>query len=233
MTIRNIYLVRHGESIANVDKTVHFDLPDHRIPLSELGKRQAHAAGVALSKILADANPFAAHLPRAPVALWVSPYDRTRQTADGIQSGLDEYAARQIISRRENIALCEQHYGLFDGVDDEDLATKFPVEHAHYQKAVEHEGKFWAAMPMGESRFDVAMRVQTIFAQLKEEAREDKIENVIVVLHGVSLRAFVMQWRNHPYEWFEQEKNPNNCDIYHLAENPNDDGYIYRTPESL
>lgn len=232
MTIKNIYLVRHGESLANVDKTVHFDLPDHRIALSDLGKRQAHAAGVALSTLLAKHHGEML-CARTKTALWVSPYDRTRQTADGLQSGLDEYAAKQIVSRRENIALCEQHYGLFDGVEDDELAAKFPIEYAHYQKAVEHEGKFWAAMPMGESRFDVAMRVQTIFAQLKEEAREDEIENVIVVLHGVSMRAFIMQWRNHPYEWFEQEKNPNNCDIYRLAQNPKDDGYVYRTPDTL
>jgi broad specificity phosphatase PhoE len=232
MTIRNIYLIRHGESLANVDKTVHFELPDHRIALSDLGKRQALAAGVALSNILEDHHGGMLRS-RTKTALWVSPYDRTRQTADGVQAGLDAVATDQIVSRRENIALCEQHYGLFDGVEDDELAAKFPVEHAHYIKAVEHEGKFWAAMPMGESRFDVAMRVQTIFAQLKEEAREEEIENVVIVLHGVSMRAFIMQWRNHPYEWFENEKNPNNCDIYHLAPNAKDDGYVYRTPDSL
>lgn len=221
MTIKNIYLVRHGESLANVNKAVHHDLPDHRIGLSELGKRQALAAGQAFNEIYHDTF--------TKLAIWLSPYDRTRQTTDHFVEGLDKAITSGIEYRRENIALCEQHFGLFDGIEDEDLAKAYPAEFNHYNKAVEHEGKFWAAMPMGESRFDVAMRVQTTFALLKDEAREKNIENVIIVTHGVAMRAFIMQWRNHPYEWFEQETNPGNCDIYRLAAKPKDDGYIHRT----
>lgn len=224
MTIKNIYLVRHGESLANVNKAIHHELPDHRIGLSELGKKQALAAGQAFNNLYGVYSGDASKL-----AIWLSPYDRTRQTTDYFVSGLNKQVTQNIIYRRENIALCEQHFGLFDGIEDDELAKTFPIEFAHYNKAVEHEGKFWASMPMGESRFDVAMRVQTSFALIKEEAREKNIENVIIVTHGVAMRAIIMQWRNHPYEWFEQETNPGNCDIYRLAAQPKYDGYIHRT----
>jgi broad specificity phosphatase PhoE len=39
-----IYLVRHGQSEASLDKTVNARLPDHRVELSPAGHRQAAAA---------------------------------------------------------------------------------------------------------------------------------------------------------------------------------------------
>ena len=41
-----IYLVRHGQSEANLDKTVNARLPDHRVELSPEGHRQALYAGL-------------------------------------------------------------------------------------------------------------------------------------------------------------------------------------------
>jgi 2,3-bisphosphoglycerate-dependent phosphoglycerate mutase len=230
MTIENIYLVRHGQSKANVDKAIHAELPDHIIPLSDLGHLQAKAAGEALNAILGDHyGTFPNNRKQKVARIWTSPYLRTRQTADGLTSTLNPHIIEALHPRKENIALCEQQFGLFDGIEDEDLATLFPVEHAHYALAEKHEGKFWPRMPMGESRFDVAMRVQSTFATFKEEAEREGISDLIVVNHGVSMRAFIMQWRNHPYEWFEQEKNPGNCDIYRLAKDPQYDGYVHRT----
>ena len=40
-----IYLVRHGQSEANLDNAVNARLPDHRIALSAEGHRQAAATG--------------------------------------------------------------------------------------------------------------------------------------------------------------------------------------------
>jgi len=39
-----IFLIRHGESVANVDKKVHLTVPDHAIGLSDLGHQQADRA---------------------------------------------------------------------------------------------------------------------------------------------------------------------------------------------
>ena len=221
--LQNVYLVRHGQSTANVNKAVHYEMPDHAIPLSELGKRQAVAAGHALNEVIDDL------FGQGPMRMWVSPYLRTRQTADGIESVLAKHIKAAMVPRSENIALCEQQFGLFDGIPDEELSEHFPREHAHYKLAEDFDGKFWPRMPMGESRFDVAMRVQTSFATFKEQAEEDGIRNIIVVTHGVAMRAFIMQWRNHPYEWFERETNPGNCDVYRLAANPTLDGYVHKT----
>lgn len=223
--MKNIYLVRHGQSMANVDKAIHASTPDHAIPLSQLGRQQATAAGKALLGIMEASPP-------GRTRIWTSPYKRTRDTADLVQAQLADRFVN--LDRREHVLLCEQQFGLFDGIPDEDLARRFPLEHAHYALAEKFEGRFWARMPMGESRFDVAQRVHQAFGTFHRDADRHGIENIIVVCHGVTLRAFVMMWRHLPYEWFEAAKNPGNCDIYHLgATECLDRGYVHVSQTDL
>ena len=68
-----IYLVRHGQSEANLDQTVNARLPDHRVELSLEGHRQAAAAGEYLAgalpreaRIRFCAAPMSARAKRAP-----------------------------------------------------------------------------------------------------------------------------------------------------------------------
>ena len=215
-----IFLVRHGESITNVDHSVFLTTADHAVTLSPKGHQQATAAGKFLSSYISEL-PIGASTSK--FRLWCSPYKRTRETAKGILSEIHESIA---IDRREHVNLCEQQFGLFDGIADDDLPKLYPNEHAHYQKQVDHEGKFWARMPLGESRFDVSVRVHQAFGTFHRDAEKHGIENIIVVCHGVTLRAFVMQWLHLSPEWFDEQKNPGNCWI-RLIEDGADRGYIY------
>lgn len=228
-SVRNIYLVRHGESAGNVDKSVHLTHADHAIPLSPRGVEQAYRAGQALKDYLDLPSlgnflaPFKVH------RMWVSPYLRTRQTADDIEAGMRAAVSSSYlvpIDRREDIALCEQQFGLFDGIPDEELAVRFPNEHAHYKKQEEFEGRFWARMPLGESRWDVAMRVHQCFGTWARDAERHDIRDLIVVSHGVTLRAITMRWLHLPYEWMDAEPNPKNCSIRRICDGK-DMGYIY------
>lgn len=205
-------------------------MPDHAIGLSDLGHRQADRAGKALVKYIDDNRvgdllKQEAHL---QLSLWVSPYKRTRETADGIEKNLNTIhrVYGKSIFRKENINLVEQQFGLFDGLSDEELALQYPEEHAHYNKCESFEGKFWARMPLGESRFDVAVRVQQFFGTFMRDHEKHGITNLVIVSHGVTLRAFAMQWLHLPFEWFEKEDNPKNCSI-RLIDGNKDKGYIY------
>jgi broad specificity phosphatase PhoE len=113
--MKNIYLVRHGESLANVDRAIHATIPDHKIPLSDRGMQQATDAGAELVTLLPQGI-------NTRVRIWVSPYLRTRQTANQIAKELSNYFNN--IDMREHINLCEQQFGLFDGIPDEELAMK-------------------------------------------------------------------------------------------------------------
>ncbi len=220
--------MRHGESEGNLDPGLYTRVPDHAIELSERGHRQAQAAGEALASLI--------ELPSdTPLRVWTSPYRRTRQTADHLQGALQRRFVE--LDRREHINLCEQQFGLFDGVPDEELPIRFPQEHAHYDLAERFEGKFWARMPLGESRFDVAVRAHQAFGTFHRDAERYGLEHIVVVCHGVTLRAFVMQWLHLPYEWFERQPNPGNCDIVRIAEEPGARGmvarYVYRSASGI
>jgi len=211
-----IYLVRHGESASNVDKSLHKTTADHAIPLSPKGREQARKAGEKLNEYLSHD-----YLPHKSCRLWTSPYCRTRETADEIQKAAD----RWIEDRKEHILLCEQQFGLFDGLTNEELAKVYPDEHAFYNKCEEFGGRFWARMPLGESRFDVATRVHQAFGTFHRDHDKYGVRNIIVICHGVTLRAFVMMWCHLTPEWFDAEPNPPNCAI-RLIENGKDKGYL-------
>lgn len=213
-----IYLVRHGETTANLDKAVYINTADHAVELSPLGHKQAKIAGAQLANIMSNPeNSF------SKVRVWSSPYERTRQTAKEIMNELSYVGVDY--DYREHINLCEQQYGLFDGIPDNKLSEFYPDEAAHYDKCERHNGKFWARMPLGESRFDVAVRVHQAFGSWHRDAERHGIRDLIVVTHGVTLRAIVMQWMHLTPEWFEAEKNPSNCAIRLLYDNK-DFGYI-------
>jgi broad specificity phosphatase PhoE len=213
-----ILLVRHGESLGNVDPLVHATTADHAVPLSDRGRDQAREAGAQLADHL-DAQIRGE---RPHVRLLVSPYRRTRQTADAMM----ETSRGWITDRVEHILLCEQQFGVFDGVPDAELPTRFPHEFAYYDMQCRFGGKFWARMPQGESRFDVAKRIHQAFGTFHRDAQEHGIQHIVVICHGVTLRAFVMMWCHLPPEWFEAEANPNNCAI-RLVDHGTDQGYVF------
>lgn len=235
-----IYLVRHGESEGNVDKDVHRQVADHAIPLSEKGQEQAYKAGQFLARhIVAHDSivPFdTADLRhgrhtfsgKLPFRLWTSPYRRTRETSQGILKAIkDSTGAEPENGVREHIMLAEQQFGLFDGLSDDELARRYPDEFTHYKKCEKFEGRFWSRLPLGESRFDVAVRVHQAFGTFHRDAEEHGIRNLVVVAHGTTIRAFIMQWFHHTPEWFEREKNPENGSI-RLIEDKEDHGYIFK-----
>ena len=79
--MKHLYLVRHGESTQNVGINEQLRIPDHAIPLTDLGHEQASKAGEFLSKRLSSESI-------ENIAMWVSPYRRTRETAAEIRNHL-------------------------------------------------------------------------------------------------------------------------------------------------
>ena len=197
---------------------VHATTADHTVPLSERGHEQAREAG----RIVAEHLGEALAEDRPHVRLWVSPYKRTRETADELMS----VAGAWITDRVEHILLCEQQFGLFDGVPEKELPERFPAEWSYYDMLCRFGGKFWARMPQGESRFDVAKRIHQAFGTFHRDALEHGIRDLVVICHGVTLRAFVMMWCHLSPEWFEAERNPANCAV-RLIEGGVDRGYLF------
>jgi broad specificity phosphatase PhoE len=218
-----VFLVRHGQSEGNVDKKIHTKMADKAIPLTAAGQEQALAAGRWLRDYI-DHRRKEDRTTFNKINLWVSSYLRTKQTAEGLMTG---GVAPLIYKHREEPLLVEQQFGLFDGVAKEDLEKEFPREHAFYQKQLSHKGRFWAPMPLGESRFDVYQRCHQAFGSFQRDLDKHDVDNIIVVSHGTTNRAFTMAWLHLSPEWFDDEPRPNNCSI-RLIEDSEDRGYIYK-----
>ena len=194
-----IFLIRHGESIQNTKENID-KLPDHKIYLTDNGKHQANDCGEFLKKYCQENN-----IDLTNSTLFVSPYERTRQTAQIINTHL------QIEDVKEDITLIEHQYGLFDNREFEEWST-FTEEYAYYDNYYRNNGKFYAKFPQGESPFDVALRTRQFINTLFRDIN-DGVENFFIVTHGTTMRAFLLSYFHYSPEWFNAEPNMQNCSV--------------------
>jgi broad specificity phosphatase PhoE len=57
------------------------------------------------------------------------------------------------------------------------------------------------------------------------DIEKHNVHKLVVISHGVTIRAIVMRWLHHSVEWFEAEKNPMNCSV-RLIKDCTDCGYL-------
>ena len=171
-----LWLVRHGQSQGNVardkahDAGLHvIDLAtrDVDVPLSELGHRQAEAAGRWFAALAED---------QKPEVILSSPYVRAKQTAEAIckAGGLAGGTKPTIIDER----LREREFGVFDGLTTLGIREKYPEEASHRSKI----GKFYHRAPGGESWADVILRLRSMLNTINLHYADRR---VLVVCHQV------------------------------------------------
>ncbi len=171
-----LWPVRHGQSQGNVardladaagDSVIQLDVRDVDVPLSELGHRQARAAGLWFAKLP----------PRErPQVILSSPYLRARQTATAIceAGALVGGKTKSVIDER----LREREFGVFDGLTTRGIREKFPEEAAHRAKM----GKFYHRPPGGESWADVILRLRSVLNTINLLYADRR---VVIVCHQV------------------------------------------------
>ncbi len=178
MTVRELILVRHGQSEGNVaaeaadrDRLHEIDVParDPDVVLSETGRRQAEALGHWLASQPEEERPE---------GVWSSPYRRARETAE---IALEVCDAR--LDMRVDERLRDRDMGITDMLTGAGIREKYPEE----AKRREWIGKFYRRPPGGESWADVAMRVRAVLGDLAEY---EKRERVLVSAHDVVILLF-------------------------------------------
>ena len=209
-----LWLVRHGQSQGNVARdaadlaglaTIDIDLRDVDVPLSELGFKQAEAAG-----------RWFASLPQGerPEVILSSPYVRARQTAELIckAGGLAEGRARTIIDER----LREREFGVFDRLTTAGIKDKYPEEAEHRAML----GKFYHRAPGGESWADVILRLRSAMNTINLHYCNRR---VLVVCHQVvvlCMRYILEELDETQILAIDKQADVLNCGIcaYHFAE---------------
>lgn len=182
-----IFLIRHGESMQNTKDNYKIGLPDHKVYLTDMGKREASLAGEFLLSYISDNN-----IDLSNSVMWVSPYARTRETASIINEMLD------IKNIKEDITLIEQQYGLFSDREIQTIEKMYPEQFAFYDNYYQNDGKFYAKLPQGESPFDVALRTK----QFINTIYRDKEDTLFVVSHGTTIKTIVMNFFHYSPEWY-------------------------------
>ncbi len=154
-----LILVRHGESEANF-KRICAGQSDY--PLTELGKKQAEAAGEVLKGIKID-------------AVYSSDLSRAYDTGKAI-------AKHHGLSVTKDIRLREIHRGIFESQPLAELEKKYPVEYH-----VLMHNKPFADIEGGESTEQVQERV---LDSISEIAKKHPDETVLIAFHATALRYF-------------------------------------------
>jgi broad specificity phosphatase PhoE len=189
---KRILLVRHGESLGNVDEEAYHTIPDWLIPITAKGEIQAREMGMKIRDIIHN----------EPIYVYYSPYLRTRQTMVAMMESLKE---NPIYGVREEPRITEQQFGNFQS-----------KEMLYFKKQKQQFGNFYYRFPNGEAGLDVYNRVTSFIGSLFREwyshstDEEFSRTNVIIVTHGLSLRLFVMRWFHFTVHQFEQTWNPKN-----------------------
>ncbi len=206
MRPKNVYVIRHGLSLGNVDGCIHDYVPDWAIDLTTMGECQAL---VGANKILADAlhdNGM------GRFAVYISPYNRTRQTWAAMKTRFDHQNKRDSHSAyikfvHEDPRLREQEWGGPGAFRDS----------AVIEREREEYGPFYYRILNGESGSDVYDRCTMFLDTLYRDFEDDDYpENVVIVTHGFTMRALVMRWIHASVEEFHSWKNPDNCQVVTL-----------------
>lgn len=210
----HIFLIRHGESIANIGANYEKRIPDHLVSLSEQGFEQAKENGKWLANYCKEKN-----IDLSSARIWRSPFLRTRQTCDEFNKFLG------IQDIREDITLIEQQFGLFDSISESDWEKIYPNEYFEYKRQCSNLGKFYARPPLGESPFDVAIRIHQFMGTIHRDYEKRGVDTLFIFTHGTTLRTFLLRWFHYSPEWYQEERNPKNCWIREI-DGENDMGYI-------
>lgn len=148
-------VVRHGQSTGNVTAQQAevgglevIDIPerDADVPLSPTGRRQATAVGRWIAALPDD---------RRPQVAVVSPYLRTRQTAE---LALADVGVATVVDER----LRDRELGVLDLLTGRGVQARLPAEAQRRQRL----GKFYYRPPGGESWADVLLRLRSLLREL-------------------------------------------------------------------
>ena len=208
-----IFLIRHAESEQNIGLAP--NTADSFVNITENRKIQAESCAEFLNNYIKDNN-----IDINKSIMIVSPYERTKQTANIINERL------KIKNVMFDYYLIERRFGLFDNFNIKER-DKFIKKHKLYKKYFTQTGKFYSIYPFGESVYDVVLRMKN-FINFTLKNLDKEIENVFIISHGYAICAFYLAYFNYMPEWLEEKisyKMPNCC--VKLIEDNLDFDYIY------
>ena len=204
MAVRELWLVRHAESVGNAAATraeiegldvIPLELRDADVPLSTTGRQQAAALAT-----------WVAQRPDAVDLHYTSPYVRARETL-GIALG-GRSSTPVIIDER----LRDRELGILDLLTREGVARLHPEEARRRLRI----GKYYHRPPGGESWADVALRLRTFLGDLSAL----EASSVMIVAHDavvMILLSLLLPWDEAELLEFATSHTVLNASVTHVT----------------
>jgi len=189
-----IFLVRHGQSVGNANKSAYAETPDYALQLTSLGIKQAEEAGRHLKTLIGYDS----------IQFYVSPFWRTRQTYAEIRKSFP-IPDPNLYKFYEDPRLREQEWG-----QNMESREGYKEKVEEYRDGYGHF--YYRFRDGGESCADVFDRVSDFMnTMFRDFQKKEFPRNVVIVTHGMTMRLFLMRWFHVSVEEFESWGNPKNC----------------------
>lgn len=220
--MREIYLIRHGQSQGNANKDIYKTIPDYALRLTEKGRSQAINRGINIGKDIL--------YPGESAYFYCSPFYRTRDTLDGVLNGIAKGWTQKFLQSDEekgpfyspttvpkfyekciyeDSRLREQEWGQLPGKGFDENA----------EKERDHFGPYYYRFQGGESCADVEDRISSFLNTLwRDFQKEDFPNKIFIITHGMTMRVFLKRWFHRSVEEFESWANPENCGMVCIKE---------------
>lgn len=209
---KKIFLLRHGQSEANVDKTIYSLKPDYAVNLTPMGERQAFERGQELRELIGD-------LDKNKLAVYYSPFFRTIQTFNNLAKAFP-------------VGYFHERWVQGDPrLREQEWVGGIPQEYDGDQEALRDTyGHFYYRFQGGESCADVYDRVASFNNTLHRDFEKSHFpEYCLICGHGMTNRVFLMKWFHLSVEEFEIMSNPKNCELWTLELNESTQKYKLTT----
>lgn len=182
-----LIIIRHGQSQGNVDDSKYAAVGDCKISLTDLGWRQAIAAGKFLETY------YEADKTMEWPYVFLSAYQRTQETLSGVVHGMHKLGFEGEPTIHLDPRLIERFGGatavLHRG--NGPLSKRLSKQFAALAEGTYQRDNFTTRNMLGESNKDIYLAVQSFMDGTLQRVHESGEDDMMVVCHGIVYREFV------------------------------------------
>lgn len=192
--LKKLFVMRHAESLEDIDKTAYERVADEDMPLSDHGRDEAMAFG----------REFAQNLGLIKrIQLILSPSKRVLETANLIVSCMPPGIKWSLATEH---LIEKQHWG------NVTTQNRSQIERDRYR-----EGVLRYKFPGGESGAEYLSRFDLFARRLKHTMDEQDDDLFLVITHGFELRVLLKSLLEWSEDYFEMLAHPLHCEIKRLT----------------
>jgi broad specificity phosphatase PhoE len=187
-----MFLMRHAESVEDIDNAVYERVPDHAIDLTVEGRSQAMKAASEITGRIGVSRSL---------SIFCSPARRAAETAEIIAARIRSTTTRAVhVQCRADGRLAKQDWG----------SVTVATREQHMRKRYE-AGAMNYRFPDGESGWDVAIRMRSLIGELTAWSTVSPSDSAVMITHGFTVRVALMILLDWTEAELEQYANPPNC----------------------